>query len=136
MQAADHRHHLRLQRPPYPAGHRRGGRLRAEGSRVRAEHGKHHEGSHGAGVHEAAQEHGGGPEQDQIPASGAAGPGDHGQPGGGNERPVPHGFLPAPADRRGPRGPGHHLRFRHPRQRKDHRAGHQRAVPEGCGRHL
>ena len=60
LQEAHHRHHLRQQRPPHPAGHRRRRRLRAEGGRHRPQHGEHHEGLHGAGLHEGAQGHRGG----------------------------------------------------------------------------
>ena len=75
VQKAHHRHHIRQQRPPHPAGHRRCRRLRAEGGRHRPQHGEHHEGVHGAGLYEAAQGHGDGHQPHQGPAASAAG--DH-----------------------------------------------------------
>ena len=65
LQAAHHRHDLRLQRPPHPAGHRRGGGGRPQGRRHRPQHGKCHQGRGRSRLHEAAQEHRDGHQQDQ-----------------------------------------------------------------------
>ena len=62
---ADHRHDLRLQRPPHPAGHRRGGGGRPQGRRHGPQHGKCHQGRGRSRLHEAAQEHRDGYQQDQ-----------------------------------------------------------------------
>ena len=60
LRGPDHRHHLRLQRPPDPAGAGRRRGLRPEGGRHGPVHGEYHEGLHRAGLYEGAQEHPGG----------------------------------------------------------------------------
>ena len=86
LQGADHRHHLRLQRGPYPADHQRGRPLRPQGGRHRPQHGKLHAGGHRAGLHRNPPGHFSGHQSHQVPAQGQDLHHHHRQPGG---RPCP-----------------------------------------------
>ena len=71
LPGAHHRHHLRLQRGPHPADHRRGRPLWPKGGRHRPVHGEHHEGVHRAGLYERARRGADGlePHQDPCPST-------------------------------------------------------------------
>ena len=73
LQAAHHRHDVRLQRPPHPADHGRRGGVRAQGRRHGPQHGKRDKSRHGPRLHEAAEKHRGRHQQDQVDAAGKAG---------------------------------------------------------------